>query len=91
MTQRFRSRPVEVEAHLWNGDWGAFDAWADETCDEQAEQDGVMLGANGVLLIETLEGVMTAQMGDWIIRGVQGELYPCKPDIFAEKYEAVQP
>ncbi|WIA96438.1 hypothetical protein [Curtobacterium sp. MCBA15_004] len=39
--------------------------------------------------IETLEGVMTASPGDWVIRGVQGEFYPCKPDIFAETYEAV--
>ncbi len=39
--------------------------------------------------IETLEGVMRANVGDWIIRGVKGELYPCKPDIFAATYEAV--
>ena len=37
--------------------------------------------------IPTLEGVMTAEEGDWIIRGVQGEFYPCKPDIFAATYE----
>ena len=40
--------------------------------------------------IETLEGKMTAQVGDWIIRGVKGELYPCKPDIFEATYEAVE-
>ena len=38
--------------------------------------------------IPTLEGVMTADEGDWIIRGVQGEFYPCKPDIFAATYES---
>lgn len=37
--------------------------------------------------IPTLEGVMTADEGDWIIRGVQGEFYPCKPDIFEATYE----
>jgi hypothetical protein len=37
--------------------------------------------------IKTLEGTMRADAGDWIIRGVKGELYPCKPDIFAETYE----
>ena len=37
--------------------------------------------------IPTLEGVMTADEGDWIIRGVQGEFYPCKPDIFEQTYE----
>ncbi len=39
--------------------------------------------------IKTLEGTMNATPGDWIIRGVKGELYPCKPDIFAATYEAV--
>jgi hypothetical protein len=42
------------------------------------------------LSIETLEGVMTAQLGDWIIKGVKGEFYPCKPDIFAATYEPVE-
>lgn len=37
--------------------------------------------------IETLEGTMTARLGDWIIQGVQGEFYPCKPDIFEQTYE----
>lgn len=40
--------------------------------------------------ISTLEGVMRADVGDWIIRGVKGERYPCKPDIFAATYEAVE-
>lgn len=40
--------------------------------------------------IHTLEGIMTAQPGDWIIRGVKGELYPCKPDIFAATYEVAE-
>jgi hypothetical protein len=41
------------------------------------------------LRIETLEGTMTADSGDWIIKGVAGEFYPCKPGIFAATYEAV--
>jgi len=41
------------------------------------------------LMIPTLEGEMEASPGDWIIKGVKGEFYPCKPDIFAETYEAV--
>ena len=40
---------------------------------------------------DTLEGFMKAKVGDWIIKGVKGEFYPCKPDIFAATYEAVQP
>lgn len=39
------------------------------------------------MLIDTLEGSMTARSGDWVIRGVKGELYPCKPDIFEATYE----
>lgn len=41
----------------------------------------------GAISIGTLEGVMTATAGDWIIKGVKGEFYPCKPDIFAATYE----
>lgn len=41
------------------------------------------------IFIDTLEGVMTANCYDYIIKGVQGEVYPCKPDIFAETYEPV--
>lgn len=44
----------------------------------------------GTLMIGTLEGHHIASRGDWIIRGVKGELYPCKPDIFAATYEAVE-
>ena len=44
----------------------------------------------GFLAIPTLEGVMTAERNDWIIKGVRGEFYPCKPDIFAETYEEVE-
>lgn len=42
------------------------------------------------VVIKTLEGTMHAQLDDWIIKGVKGELYPCKPDIFAATYEAVK-
>ncbi len=42
------------------------------------------------IAIQTLEGVMRAELGDWIIRGVKGEFYPCKPDIFEATYEPVE-
>ena len=42
---------------------------------------------NGVLIIKTLEGDMVASTGDYIIRGLRGEYYPCKPDVFQKKYE----
>jgi hypothetical protein len=46
-------------------------------------------GDHQVIEIHTLEGTMTAEVGDWIIKGVQGEFYPCKPDIFDATYEQV--
>lgn len=42
------------------------------------------------IIIKTLEGDMRAEIGDWIIKGIKGELYPCKPDIFEATYEAVE-
>lgn len=46
--------------------------------------------SNAELAIKTLEGTMTASYGDWIILGVKGEIYPCKPDIFEATYEAAE-
>ena len=45
--------------------------------------DAFLASANETIKIKTLEGIMTAQKGDWIIRGVKGEIYPCKDDIFS--------
>lgn len=53
---------------------------------EATYPDGTPQGRN-VLEIDTLEGTMQASVGDWIIKGVKGEFYPCKPDIFAATYE----
>lgn len=52
-----------------------------EFCDEVFKR--------GYMNINTLEGTMRANIGDWIIKGVNGELYPCKPDIFEKTYEAI--
>ena len=77
-----RKKPVVVEAVRWMGDnyvdiqdflHGMFTSCDDGRC----------------LLIKTLEGDMKAQIGDYILRGVKGEFYPCKPDIFAKTYEIV--
>lgn len=46
---------------------------------------------DGRMIIATLEGLHWVDLGDWIIKGIQGEFYPCKPDIFAESYEPVEP
>jgi hypothetical protein len=80
---RFRKKPVVVEARQLGLDY-------DEDCAIVAWCGGRALGEEyepNVLAIDTLEGTMEAAHGDWIIRGVQGEHYPCKPDIFAATYE----
>jgi hypothetical protein len=96
---KYRKRPVEIEAMQWDGtaegatpiiDWilGG-DSTAGYTCsdpDRCAKYDG---DTPHTIAIETLEGTMSATVGDWIIRGVQGEFYPCKDAIFRETYEAV--
>lgn len=87
-TQRFRKKPVEIEAMElrqdnpdtvadWCGGRSIYDPKASDPTD-------VYVGVD----IPTLEGVMRASVGDWVIRGVKGEFYPCKPDIFAATYEA---
>lgn len=62
--------------------------WVTDTNDIHIETNGFNDVVRG-LSIETLEGRMFASMGDWIIRGVNGEHYPCKPDIFEKTYDAV--
>lgn len=84
---RVRKRAIEVQAVRWNG----------STFDESTEWilnavfDGLVRKCGPILSIETLEGGMTAQAGDWIIQGIKGELYPIKPDIFEKTYEQVYP
>ena len=78
---KYRKKPVEIEAVLWSG----FNY--DEIC-ELGDKKVQRSGNN--LLIYTLEGMMIASLGDYIIKGVSGELYPCKPDIFNFTYEKVE-
>ena len=92
---RFRKKPVVIEAYQWTGEnFDALFAWG--------SPNGGLLHAKivlegdgndenvGKLCIATLEGDMTANVGDYIIKGVKGEFYPCKPDIFFETYELVE-
>lgn len=92
MTQ-YRKKPVVIEAFRWTGgpDQTEDPPWACEAvCDGRIRF--VNAGtADVALYIDTLEGTHRADQGDWIIRGVKGELYPCKPDIFALTYEEVVP
>lgn len=79
----YRKKPVVIQAVLWDGKGGTIFPLAPfENATEAPE-----VQADGRLNITTLEGVMTADIGDWIIKGVEGEIYPCKPEIFAKTYE----
>lgn len=83
----FRKKPVVIEARQFTDspeNTAQLIAWIGDNA--RAEHDGA---ENGMIVIATLEGEMTASPGDWIIRGVNGEFYPCKPDIFAKTYEVV--
>jgi hypothetical protein len=83
---RFRKLPVEIDAIQFTRD--TFRAAVQFVPIEQFSEAGE--DHRGVYLsVRTLEGTMRADDGDWIIRGVQGEHYPCKPDIFAATYELI--
>jgi hypothetical protein len=88
---KFRKRPVVIDAFPWSGsNHDSMQAWLASLPDraEDSEPCTVTVDpASSVLAVHTIEGVMTASPGDWIIRGVKGELYPCKPDIFTATYE----
>lgn len=81
---RFRKRPIEIDAI-----WVTFDLPLDALLAFLGDADFEM-DEYGVTL-STLEGKMLARPGDWIIRGIKGELYPCKPEVFVDTYELVEP
>lgn len=85
--QRYMKKPVVVDAYQLPAAGQdlpeSFQQWCERVGFTEFES-----GRDETLVIPTLEGDMTAQPGDWIIRGVRGEFYPCKPDIFAATYEA---
>lgn len=78
---KYRKRPVVIDAVVWTG----------ENTDEVLAfaESNSFIEAGSELLITTLEGVMHVSPGDYVIRGVVGEYYPCKPDIFQKTYEAI--
>jgi hypothetical protein len=84
---RFRKKPVEIEARQWiDGNGFRIVSWI-ESGGVSARLD--RSGPTSYIVIATLEGDMRADHNDWIIQGVKGEFYPCKPDIFEATYEAV--
>ena len=98
---KYRKKPAVVEVMQWDGTFegsAPVVSWVDDNGGHavwsegwEAWHDGdewIPARADGIY-IHTLEGVMLVSAGDYIIKGVKGEFYPCKPDIFAETYEAV--
>ena len=101
---KYRKKPVVIEAFQmtlkarWNNvDWPE---WLNKAWNLDRDEVGAVMprllfptldppASSDELTVFTLEGKMTVAMDDWIIQGVAGELYPCKPDIFEESYEAV--
>ena len=83
MIQKYVAKPVVIEAIKWDGGERTFQAI------KALDPDQVMRDAKGNLVIPTREGGMKASYGDYIIRGTKGELYPCKPDVFEDKYQIV--
>ena len=89
---RFRKKPVVIEAMAWDGTRRSIEAccrWVNEGADEPI-LSFVFQSDDDVrdVQIWTLEGPHTVSPGDWIIKGVAGEFYSCKPDIFAATYES---
>lgn len=84
---RFRKKPVEIEAFQLPMSEVHMPGWISSGAVAFTKGDD---GRVHAAAIKTLEGVMLADYGDWIIRGVKGELYPCKPDIFEATYEKVE-
>lgn len=78
----YRKKPVVIEARLAAAN--EYDVLCDIVawCGGRAIDEG-----KGVIAIDTLEGTMVVDAGDYVIKGVQGEFYPCKPDIFDATYE----
>jgi hypothetical protein len=92
---KFRKKPIEIEAmQVAAANRNEIIAWAGRAAYigrrvTDFEDGSSLIDTDPVLVIRTLEGDMAAKEGDWIIRGVKGEFYPCKPDIFEATYEPV--
>jgi hypothetical protein len=86
---KFRKKPVVIEARQFSNDGSSYELlhWINEG--QVAAKQKLATWHNNTIIVPTLEGDHTANPGDWIIRGVAGEHYPCKPDIFHATYEPV--
>ena len=98
MNLKYRKKPIVIEAFQIRSDhWStpsAWPPWLREAAQKPPDAPGAAFasfGLNGMGQVEifTLEGIHTGKVGDWIIRGVENELYPCRDDIFRKTYEPV--
>lgn len=92
---KFRKKPVEIEAMQFDGSFESYMAiaeWAKShgSLNIRIREYGEDEQDHTHVVVNTLEGAMRGEPGDWIIRGVQGEFYPCKPDIFEATYEPAE-
>lgn len=90
--KKYRKKPVIIEAVQWNGE--NFDEcmnFMGETCGNKVAYEDYkeLCLSSKEIIIHTLEGDMIASKGDYIIKGINGEFYPCKPDIFTKTYEEI--
>jgi hypothetical protein len=94
---KYRKRPVEVEAMQWDGSRESIDAicrWANDPLLVHGDEPVVSYVYQGEddvqdVIVWTLNGDVGLDPGEWVVRGVQGEFYPCKPDIFDATYEPI--
>ena len=90
---RYRKKPVVIEAFKWTGGPAQLEdpEWIVDAIKRQEVWFGVNdeKDTNPIMFIATLEGTHRANVGDYIIKGIKGEIYPCKPDIFEATYEDV--
>lgn len=92
---KFRKKPVVIDAIQHEGDFGIIERWLQSLGypswqESDADEAAMWPNDDGSIIIPTLEGDHRCDVGDWIIRGVAGELYPCKSDIFAATYDPVE-
>lgn len=83
---KYKKKPIVIDAVQWKGTWN--DEIAEFTKDKQGREFSFY--EFGVLYIKTLEGLMVANVGDYIIKGIKGEFYPCAKEIFEQTYESVE-
>ena len=84
---KYRKKPVEIDAWLWDENKDTFDKIGCKKMAWRSHKNTPDLMCD--LRIETLEGAMKVDKGDYIIKGVKGEFYPCKPDIFLMTYDKI--